>query len=184
MKIAIIGGGAMGSLLAAKLAPLASVWLVSSWIEHRRAINRDGLRLTGLDDVERTVSLPAVDSPTGVPGKVDLALICVKSRQTDAAGERAAALLKSDGLALTLQNGLGNAERLAVALGAGRVVQGVTSHGATLVGPGHVRHAGTGATHIALRPGLALQMGAVRQLLAKAGLEAHLLAVLDSLIVG
>ncbi|MFQ5575486.1 MAG: ketopantoate reductase family protein [Anaerolineae bacterium] len=184
MKIAIIGGGAMGSLLAAKLPPLAPVWLVSSWAEHRQAINRHGLRLTELDGAERTVAVAAVDSPAGVAGKVDLALICVKSRQTEAAGERAAALLNPDGLALTLQNGLGNAERLAAALGAGRVVQGVTSHGATLVGPGHVRHAGAGATHLAVRPGLTRRLEAVRQLFEQAGFETHLSANLDSLVWG
>ena len=53
-----------------------------------------------------------------------------------------------DSVVLTLQNGYGNAEKLAEAVGQERVLAGVTSHGATMLGPGHIRHAGSGETHI------------------------------------
>lgn len=64
-------------------------------------------------------------------------------------------VLKKDGTCLTLQNGMGNVEILQVfkygmkftlqeELGENRVLQGNTSHGAMLLGPGCVRHAGTG----------------------------------------
>ena len=56
--------------------------------------------------------------------------------------------LAPDGLALTLQNGLGNAETLRQALGAERVALGVTTSGATLLGPGRVRPAGDGPVTI------------------------------------
>ena len=44
--------------------------------------------------------------------------------------------LRTDGLAVTLQNGLGNRETLARSLGSSRVALGVTTTGATLLGPG------------------------------------------------
>ena len=57
--------------------------------------------------------------------------------------------------ALTLQNGLGNRELLGQALGARRVALGVTTQGATLLGPGLVRAAGDGAIILQEHPRLA-----------------------------
>jgi len=49
---------------------------------------------------------------------------------------------------LTLQNGLGNFEILCHILGSEKVIAGTTSYGATILGPGEVRHAGVGPTAI------------------------------------
>jgi 2-dehydropantoate 2-reductase len=57
-------------------------------------------------------------------------------------------------LALTLQNGLGNRETLAETLGKSRVVQGVTTTGAMLLGPGHALLAGEGVISIESHPGI------------------------------
>jgi 2-dehydropantoate 2-reductase len=52
--------------------------------------------------------------------------------------------MQSDVRVLTLQNGLGNREVLARFLGEGSVYAGVTTTGATLLGPGRVRAGGEG----------------------------------------
>ena len=52
------------------------------------------------------------------------------------------------GCALTLQNGIGNVEALAAALGPGRVLGGLSYHSAALRGPGDVSHPHAGA-HLA-----------------------------------
>jgi len=52
--------------------------------------------------------------------------------------------LADDGLAVTLQNGLGNRETLIRDLGPARVSLGVTTTGATLLGPGLVKMGGQG----------------------------------------
>jgi 2-dehydropantoate 2-reductase len=52
--------------------------------------------------------------------------------------------LADDGIAVSLQNGFGNREILEAALGAPRVSLGVTTIGATLLGPGKVRPGGAG----------------------------------------
>jgi len=49
---------------------------------------------------------------------------------------------------LTLQNGIGNIETISEIVGEERVIAGVTSQGATLLGNGHIRHAGVGDTAI------------------------------------
>ena len=72
------------------------------------------------------------------------ALFLVKSWQTPRAARQLADCLAQDGVVLTLQNGMGNRETLAKVLGAKRVTLGVTTIGATLLGPGRVKQAGEG----------------------------------------
>ena len=76
------------------------------------------------------------------------ALVLVKSWQTARAAEQLAGCLAPEGVALTLQNGIGNLEVLRGVLGPERAALGVTTTGATLLGPGYVRVGGTGPTHI------------------------------------
>jgi 2-dehydropantoate 2-reductase len=73
---------------------------------------------------------------------------------------------------------------MAEVLGAERCVQGVTSHGATLLGPGHVRHAGAAATHIAASPEAAVHVRHIADLFTRAGFETHVSDSLDSLLWG
>ena len=147
MKIAVIGAGAMGSLFGAYLAKAgAAVTVVDVWPEHVAAIRGQGLTLSEAagDEVVR------LDAALGTGGMepVDLVILFVKSAATQAAATDAAALLRPGGRVLTLQNRLGNAEVVAEIVGAERVVAGTTAQGATLLGPGRVRHGGSGETHI------------------------------------
>ena len=78
----------------------------------------------------------------------DLVLICVKAFDTLQATRDAARALGPEAPVMTLQNGLNNLETIASVVGRERVIGGVTSQGATLLGPGLVRHAGEGRTSI------------------------------------
>ena len=57
-------------------------------------------------------------------------------------------MLKPDGYAITLQNGIGNIEALSEALGAKRVVGGISYRSAALEDLGHVNHTNGGSTFI------------------------------------
>lgn len=191
MKICIIGAGAMGSLFGGILSTVAPVTLIDPWRAHIEAIQRDGLRMTTGAE-ERILRLPAIwvsnegeiEKLRGTVGEVDLAIILVKSPQTAWAAGIARQLLSPNGLALTLQNGLGNGEILAAAVGEVRTCVGVTSHGATLLGPGRVLHAGQGPTYLGRTTHTATKVAAVAELFAKAGLEVHVSDDLDSLLWG
>lgn len=177
----------MGSLLAAKLAPLVDVWLITGWREHAAAIQADGLVLDQLDGSQIRVRLPVVQDACALPSPVDLAIVAVKSSATGQASRRAAEVLAPTGLALTLQNGLGNLEIIAGAVGSERALQGVTSQGATMLGPGRVRHAGEGPTTLARPAGnahLAARVEEITALFRAAGLETHVAEDLDGLIWG
>ena len=147
MRIAVVGSGAMGSLFGGMLAEAGEeVTLVDVWEEHVRAINERGLTVRGVGG-ERTIRVAATTKP-GEVGPVDLVLIFVKSYDTEKAAADALPMASGETAFLTLQNGLGNLEKIAEVVGSHRVVVGVTAQGSTLLGPGEIRHAGVGATTI------------------------------------
>ena len=137
MRIAVVGAGAMGAMFGGTLAEAGyDVLLVDINRAHVEAINRDGLRLTGVGG-ERVVRLPAsVDVAGLVP--CALVLVMVDANSTAAAAASVTELLGPDGVALTLQNGIGNVEVLIERLGQERVLAGVTHHSAAFLGPGKV----------------------------------------------
>lgn len=149
MKIAVVGAGAMGSLFGALLSENGNdVWLYDIWREHVNAVNENGLIIERKGKI-RTVKLNAtVDS--GNIGPVELTIIFVKSTQTESAAETAYRLAGSGGLVMTLQNGMGNADAVAKFIEAERILVGTTAHGATMLGPGKIRHAGVGPTTIGM----------------------------------
>lgn len=147
MKIAVVGAGAMGSLFGALLAEAGNeVWLNDVWAEHVHAINQNGLKIER-EGKSRKVEVHAVREGREI-GEAELVIVFVKSTQTEAAAEIAGILAGNDGMVLTLQNGMGNADIIAEAIEPVRVLAGTTSHGATLLGPGSIRHAGVGPTTI------------------------------------
>jgi len=147
MKTVIIGAGAMGSLFGGLLSEAgADVWLLDVWEEHVQTLNREGLSIEWQGH-SRRISVKATTDPDE-PGQADLVILFVKSLQTPVAAKTAAALLSDQGITLTLQNGMGNADILAGAVSGRPVLAGTTAHGATMLGPGTIRHAGKATTYI------------------------------------
>jgi 2-dehydropantoate 2-reductase len=182
MEILIIGAGAMGGLFAALLAPHAEVTLYTTNLEHAAAINRDGLAVTAKDGVVEHRAIRIVSEPHLYSRRADLALICTKARATSQAAQIALPLLAEDGLALTLQNGLGNLEQIAAVVGASKAVAGITAQAATLLGPGQVRHAGNGPTVLAHAPGQSVRVAAIAALFNRAGIDTQVVEDVDGLL--
>ena len=185
MNILIVGAGAMGGLFAARLASLAEVCLFTTNPAHAEAINTDGLRLSGLEGMTSTVAVAVITDPTQYHRRADVVLICTKAAATTAAAETAKALLAAGGLVLSLQNGLGNLERLAAVVGPDRATAGTTAQAATLLGPGHIRHAGQGPTVLAPAKGFPLQkmqLDGIAALFNRAGIATTLSADIDALL--
>ena len=146
MNFLVVGPGAMGCLFAGHLRRAGHQAVILDYREDRaNLINGDGITLEGVGG-DFSIQVPAV---AGKPSrKFDVALICVKAYQTDEVARTLSSWLDPDVVVLTLQNGLGNLEALRNSFGDARVLGGVTAEGATLLGPGHVRHAGRGPTII------------------------------------
>lgn len=189
MRIAVIGAGAMGSLFGSRLAMGGThdVWLIDPWTEHVLAVQDHGLSLTHPDGSIDQIPVNATTDATQVAdvGAVNLAIVFVKGHATRHAAQQAARLLTKNGVALTLQNGVGNLDVLAEVVGPDRAVQGVTSHGATLLGPGRVRHAGAGPTHLACPNAVPPnRVDEVATVLTNAGIDTDVVDDLDSLVWG
>jgi 2-dehydropantoate 2-reductase len=172
MKIGIIGTGAMGCLFAARLAPRVDVAVLGTWREGVAALQEHGVRLSE-DGVEVRVPVRAYGDPSKVGG-VDLALVLVKGYQTRRAAKWARRILSADGIALTLQNGLGNLEIIAAEVGQVRAALGVSMQGATLLGPGCVRHGGRGLTTVAASEETYARLEEAASLFTRAGIETRL----------
>jgi len=149
MRIAIIGPGAMGCLFAGLLveAGQEDVWLFDKHEERAREIAKNGLRIEGIGGTRSVLGVKTSVDAQEI-GFADLVLICVKSYDTAEASHSILPTVGDATVVLTLQNGLTNVEIISQILGEDKVVAGVTSHGATMLGIGHVRHAGTGETVI------------------------------------
>jgi 2-dehydropantoate 2-reductase len=183
VNIAIIGSGAMGSLFAGYLSSVANVFLFGNWPEQIEALQQQRLTIIQPSGDHQLIQLNATNDLAGMP-PVDFALILVKGFQTARAARQAANIIRAQGLALTLQNGLGNLEKLAEAVGQERAALGITAQGATVIGPGRLRHAGTGATYLGGNPNQLEKLRQLAGLLTAAGLETTLADHVDSLVWG
>ncbi|NPV70710.1 MAG: 2-dehydropantoate 2-reductase [Firmicutes bacterium] len=145
MKIAILGAGAMGSLFGGYLtAGGHDVWLIDTWAGHVNAMNSGGLVIEEAGG-PRSYAVRAVSDPSAA-GPSDLVIVFVKSYHTGAALGGASALFGEGTVALSLQNGVGQLEAMSAVIGRERVLLGTTAQGATMLGPGRVRHGGSGET--------------------------------------
>lgn len=178
-RTVIVGTGALACLFAARLAPHTAITMLGTWQEGLEAIRKSGVRLTSPDGPAEPVQVHVTSDPLECEG-VSKALILVKSWQTERAAGQVASFLPVEGLALTLQNGLGNLENLGDVLGYDRIAQGVTTMGATLEGPGSVRVGGEGPTHIAHHQ----RIDGWVELFKQAGFKVHVNENVEGLVWG
>jgi 2-dehydropantoate 2-reductase len=148
MKIAVLGAGAMGSLFGGLFSEAGNdVALIDVWREGVDALNTGGLRIEEKTGDTKTIPVRATSDPGSV-GVVDLLLVFVKCYHTAEAVRNAAPLIGPTTTVLSLQNGWGNAPRIAEIVGEERVLVGITYHSATVLGPAHIQHAGKGMTFV------------------------------------
>ena len=171
MKTVIMGAGAMGSLFGGLLTLAGKeVRLVGNRQDQIDAICSVGLRVEEKGEL-RIIPMTATSDVTSV-GKADLVIFFVKTYDIEVAVSDALALEKEDTVFLTLQNGLGNEEALCHKIDRAKVMLGVTGHGATLLGPGYLRHAGWGKTLIGeLDHRMTDRASRIAQMFCEAGIE-------------
>lgn len=133
-RVCIIGCGAIGSLYAAYLARVAEVYAFVRRPDHARALNEQGLRVTGKDEF---ISYPrAAIHPSEIP-ECDLGIVCTKATQTAEAIEPMRKHF-SKGAVLSAQNGLGGEEIIAEQV-PGYIMRGTTFMSGTRHSDTHVQ---------------------------------------------
>lgn len=176
-RILIVGTGALANLFGARLSEAGfQVVMLGTWEEGLVALREHGIRLESPEGVRR-YKVQVATGPEALEG-IRYALVLVKSWQTARAARQLSEALAQDGIALSLQNGLGNRETLAGELGEMRAAQGVTTTGATLLGPAHVRPGGEGIISVGDHPRLPPLVDALRT----SGFEVETVADVNALI--
>ena len=149
MRIGIIGAGSIGSLVAGCLASTDSNLLLYGRGLHAAELMVNGLTLSGIKDDtisgDRWEVLPSEKPlPSTVQSSCDVVIFTGKPSTDVEFLEVGAHLLKSDGIAFSLSNGMGFEEKMVHAFGENRVLAATTTHGAYRPQPGQVDWAGKG----------------------------------------
>lgn len=145
MIITIAGCGAIGSLIASRLIQSGqSVQIYEKQGTHLNAIKSDGIIIENDKYDKKTVSCPVAvsDNPDDLAIS-QLIIVLVKSYHTEYLYPLKT-ILKKNTIILTLQNGLGNAEKLSRIFGINNLAAGTISYGAYRIAPGKINWGGDG----------------------------------------
>ena len=178
MRICVVGCGAIGSLFAAHLGrlPGVEVWGFDVSAAQVRAINEDGLRLTGTATVASGAPRVQARSDGAHIPPCQLGIVAVKAQHTAAAMAATAAVFR-DAAVCSVQNGIGNEE--IVARYVPRVIRGTTIVAGHVPEPGVVHLDAPGDTWLGPFEPQPARMEEVRQLaglLTRGGLPTVALA--------
>jgi 2-dehydropantoate 2-reductase len=143
-KVVVAGAGSIGSLLAAHLAQVADVTVLTRREEHAAALRENGLRVSGRSDF--TAALSATADPAKLPEDAELAILACKSLDL---GPLLAGLQGRlpGATVMTIQNGLG-AEDIVAAHGDWPLLSSVTFMSGTRRADDHVEYVLDTATWI------------------------------------
>ncbi len=183
MRIAVVGTGAMGSVYAVLFAEAGhDVWAIDMWPEHVDVINRDGLKLTGFTG-DRTVEVKASISVDDA-GSCDMYVLATKVDGVGQAAQAIAPLLTPAATVVTIQNGLGAAERICEHIPSDQVLLGVAQgFGAQMVGAGHAHQNGMQMLRLGeLNGGITDRLQRIEQVWADAGFPVKAFGDIEQLI--
>ncbi len=142
LRVLIIGAGAVGSLIGARLALAGQDVTLVGRAALRDAVAADGLTLIAPDGARQTtrpqVATSAADALAG-PDRFDLACLTVKAYDTANIIRELAPLRDALPPLVSFQNGVGNEEALAAAFGADRVIAGALDTPVSVPAAGQVQ---------------------------------------------
>lgn len=137
-RILVAGCGAVGSVFGCLLRKAGHQVALLGREWHLSAVRSKGLDMDGLWGSHRAKGFELAARLSDLKGPYDLILLSVKAYDTQRLAQGLTPLLRADGVAIALQNGLGNVESLAEAFGAPRSLGASILVGARLPEPGRV----------------------------------------------
>jgi 2-dehydropantoate 2-reductase len=169
MRVVVAGAGTIGSLLAAHLAQVADVGVLTRRDDHAKALNGRGLRVSGRSDF--TARVRASTDPA-VLGDADVVIVACKGGDLEALAASLAGRF-AGATVMTAQNGLG-AEEVVAAHGDWPILSSVTFMSGTRHDDAHVEYVLDTATWIGPYRGTAgADAERVAALIRSAGLKAE-----------
>jgi 2-dehydropantoate 2-reductase len=168
-RVCIAGGGVIGSLFAAHLARVAEVSVLTRREEHARALNEQGLRVSGRAQFEARVV--AATTPGALP-EPELVIVASKGGDVETMAEQLAGHWPGAVL-MTVQNGIG-ADAIIARHGDWRLLVSVTFMSGTRHADSHVEYVLDTATWIGPSRGTTpADAREVAALVASSGLKAE-----------
>jgi len=168
-RVCVAGAGVIGSLFAGFLARVADVSALTRREEHARALNEQGLRVSGRADF--TSRLTAATSPDALP-EPELVIVASKGGDVDTIASQLAGHWPTATL-MTVQNGIG-ADEIVARHGDWRLLSSVTFMSGTRHADTHVEYVLDTATWIGPSRGTApADARAVAALIESSGLKAQ-----------
>lgn len=153
MKVGIVGAGILGSIFSSLFSKAGmDVTLIEIMPERIALIHAEGLKLI-MPDGQVLTTRPQITADPSRVGVCDVVAVCVKGYHTASAIASARPMIGPATMVLSVQNGLGNLEIIAEAVGADRVVGGITAHsGMGMGGLNEVRYVGGLGALLAVGP--------------------------------
>lgn len=149
MRMLVVGAGAVGGYLGARLVLAGEDVTFVARGEHALSLKERGLLIDGLDGDERTPPLKVCEAKE-LTGTFDAILVAVKWPQLEAALDEVPRVIAPHGVVLPLLNGLDSEDVVARYVGAQRTVAAVAYMSAGLIAPGELYvH---GPTRVGLAP--------------------------------
>jgi 2-dehydropantoate 2-reductase len=135
VRCCVVGAGSIGSLFAAHLATVSDVCVLTRRHEHARALNDEGLKVSGRHDF--TARVTAAADPRDLPD-FDLGIVATKAVGLEAAAESLSGRFPAATI-MTVLNGLG-AEEVVRRRGDWQLVSAVTFMSGTKHSDTHVEY--------------------------------------------
>jgi 2-dehydropantoate 2-reductase len=169
-SVVVAGAGSIGSLLAAHLARVADVTVLTRREEHAAVLREQGLRVSGRGDF--TAQVDATVDPAALPPDAELVILACKSIDLEPLAARLEGALPA-ATVMTIQNGLG-AEEIVAAHGEWPLLSAVTFMSGTRHGDTHVEYVLDTATWIGPYRGTTeADAGRAAELIGAGGLKAQ-----------
>ena len=139
MKYLVMGAGALGSVFGGLLAERGHDVTFVGADDHLLAMQKQGLTITGIWGEHRLGSVKAYYGTKDLSGAYDVVLLSVKSYHTAAVITQTLPFIHEKSLIFSIQNGLGNWDAIAQAVGWERTVGARVIFGAEIECPGTAR---------------------------------------------
>ena len=143
MKILVLGAGAIGSVFGGFLAKAGHDVCLLGREPHIKAVNEKGLLIDGIWGTYTVRNLKGYTCIEEIAnknrGSFDIALLSVKSYDTEEMINELKKYFPELLPVVSLQNGLGNIEKIEANLGKEKTIGGRVIFGVEFIEPGHVR---------------------------------------------
>lgn len=184
MKTLILGAGAMGCLFGSKLVQAGyDVTLFNRENAVIKQIERQGIELTASDNKQYTIPIPVSYKASELEKEYDLIIVLVKAFATEKVLSEIQHIIDEDTIVLSLQNGVGNLEKMQKVVPHAILGVGGTGSGASVLRQGKIAHRATGKTNIGFMHDINEERAlSISEMLTNAGLETEVTSNVQSVI--